>query len=178
VSVNHIVWSKDRFLSWDDFQGEVNYSLPSWQHALSTTEVYAKPHFEPIQKSTKIKLEIVSITAEAVFIPSDSWVKDNYKMPKLLKHEQGHFDIAELTAREISTKLQTLQDKSITTPYSDIEIANKDPNGIMKKFIQNKIADAKKNTTYSHEKYDKDTKHGTIAEVQNQYDKEFEKLRE
>jgi predicted secreted Zn-dependent protease len=41
------------------------------------------------------------IDVAAFFSPSGSWVKLDAKSPELLRHEQGHFDMAELYALKL-----------------------------------------------------------------------------
>jgi hypothetical protein len=102
-----IKWSEDRKLNYDDFVGE---------------------HFSHIDSSTKydtlavvdcfIKYEIktvsgkIAIHAYACIRPRTSWMK--VKAPGVLKHEQGHFDLAEIYSRRFEN---TLNDTSINNPH-------------------------------------------------------------
>lgn len=172
-----IPWSQDRLLSWDDFQGTVDKKYKE-HHALSGTNLAHITHFDPIQKSTKIKLRINWVKIEASFHPKVSWVKPQHKSKNLLKHEQGHFDIAELISREIEDKLNhKLTGKLISTNYSSLEEADKDPKNLITKLIKKEMKIIEKNTLFSHEKYDAETNHGRIDHKQIEYDIRFKKLR-
>jgi hypothetical protein len=70
------VWTKERFLTWNDFQGTPDKTAPSWQHAISATKLMQITDFDPVQKSTKIKLKINSVKMEVNFVPKKSWLRE------------------------------------------------------------------------------------------------------
>lgn len=177
-SEEYFVWAKDRLLTWNDFQGEPDATSQSWMHALSATTLTQFTDFDPIMKSTKIKLKINWVRIEARFVPHRSWVKEGRKTPDLLKHEQGHFDIAELMAREITEKMnKKLKGKSIMSPYSTLDEADKDPQNLITKFAKKEFDILEKTAKFTHEKYDKDTNHGRITNIQHNYNEKFVQLR-
>ena len=172
-----IPWSSDRLLTWDDFKGDVD--VLSKHDALSKTRLSHKTHFDPVQKTTKIKLKINWTKMDASFIPDDSWVKPQKRTNQLLKHEQGHFDIQELVARETEKKLnQKFNGKLITTNYASLEEADKDPKQIITKKIKKEIKIIENNFTFSHDKYDAETDHGRKRQKQIEYNRMFAKLRQ
>ena len=84
-SASDLMWPQHPKLTWDDFKGEPpeHVAFPS---ALSDT-------------GFKFQLMchngMLDVDAHAFFTPTGSWVKPDEKTAELLKHEQGHFDMAE-----------------------------------------------------------------------------------
>lgn len=85
-----IEWSDARLLSWTDFTGPVDYK--STFMALTASSIICKPYF--ISDS-------MMLWVETVFSPTHSWKKRNDLDSFDLAHEQTHFNIAELYAREL-----------------------------------------------------------------------------
>lgn len=56
----------------------------------------------------------------AVMDKDESWIKDEFKKDHILKHEQGHFDIAHIYARKLEASLRQKQYTS-----RDIEALNR-----------------------------------------------------
>ncbi|MBX9449849.1 MAG: hypothetical protein KL787_09070 [Taibaiella sp.] len=83
-------WSKDRKLTWDDFQG-----IPD-----TTSTGMAGTSSGFVTKSKYTSDSTISIVVSAVFYKKESWVKAEFKDSATLNHEQGHFDIAEVYARK------------------------------------------------------------------------------
>jgi predicted secreted Zn-dependent protease len=42
------------------------------------------------------------------FLPNQSWIKPRQRTARILAHEQGHFDLAEVTARRLRAQLASL----------------------------------------------------------------------
>jgi hypothetical protein len=75
--------------------------------------------------STKINLEVVKVSiwngkiqfkAYASMNPYESWVKPGYKDLYTLQHEQTHFDITEIHARQLQSDLNLMKIKSQKSP--------------------------------------------------------------
>lgn len=96
---DYIPWNSKRKLIWDDFKmaTPVNTS----DAALTTTYV----GFSFSRNRDEIKFEI-----ECKFQKSRSWVRVNSDY--ILKHEQGHFDIAEIFARKLNKEITAFLAKS------------------------------------------------------------------
>ena len=90
----------ERLLTWDDFKGRADKS----------TGYYAETQWElsfgkiGFRSDQEIPLKDLVLTLK--FNEKKSWVVRGKETPELLKHEQGHFDIAEIYARKIRKKLQ------------------------------------------------------------------------
>lgn len=90
---NNISWTESRKLTWSDFQGKPDASSPFKAKTESNLD---------IRISTK-GME-ATITMQTSFSKKASWVKTETDL--LLKHEQTHFDIAELWTRKFKQKLK------------------------------------------------------------------------
>src|SRR5690554_66480 len=95
VDSNHFYWTEDAKLHWSDFQGKVEES--SNLAALATMAL-------PYKFETEVESKI-DFTIQVYFIKSDSWAKKEEENDLLLKHQQLHFDIAELHRRKVVKEL-------------------------------------------------------------------------
>lgn len=93
---NRIFWTDSVQLSWADFQAEAKEGQTI--AALSSIAI-------PFSFETDGEGEI-SIQIQVCFVKNESWVKKAEQTPLLLKHEQIHFDIAELHRRKIVKALK------------------------------------------------------------------------
>lgn len=91
-SASDLKWQQHPKLTWDDFQGQPpeHVAFPS---ALSDTG---------FKYQLRCRNGLLDIDAYAFFSPSGSWVKPGQKTAELLKHEQGHFDMAEVYALRLT----------------------------------------------------------------------------
>ncbi len=93
-----IRWSASRPLRVEDFKGRPR---PDQTHAALTSA--------NINTGAVCRDNIFAGTAQASFSPTASWVRDPARMtPALLRHEQLHFDIAEVHARRLRQQLAAL----------------------------------------------------------------------
>ena len=137
-SGSDLTWPQHATLTWDDFKGQAPKSEgpPS---ALSDTG------FKYQLLCTNGMLDI---DAQAFFSPSGSWVKPNDKNPELLKHEQGHFNMAELYALRLGKAIRDARVNCENTTQ-----ANAAGEKIVSEF-QHRWQDAER-------RYEEDTKEGT-----------------
>ena len=84
-----IYWSPVKSLSWGDFQGTPDYHCGYGAITSSGIEYHC------VTKGTTFR-----ISARSEFFKNESWVKEMAMDSTGLKHEQGHFDIAEVYARK------------------------------------------------------------------------------
>lgn len=89
---NCVDWHNNRELTWDDFQGEVAEDSP--YAAMTYWYIY-------------YRWEGNKVRAESCFQTSKSWIRDEKQSDYLLKHEQLHFDIAQLHIRLFQKKLMS-----------------------------------------------------------------------
>lgn len=137
----YITWNSNRKLTWDDFQKEADVSDPL--HAMTSTNISVQAHCEGNMMKFDVKCQ---------FALSESWTK-NKTSESLLQHEQLHFDITEIYARQLRQKLE--QQKSLCG--SDKRKFNA---------VVNKVfADWKK----TQERYDSESKHGINDNKQQEW---------
>ena len=137
----YLNWNSNRKLTWNDFQKEADASDPL--HAMTSTNISVQAHCDGNEMKFDVKCQ---------FAVLDSWTK-NKSSESLLQHEQLHFDITEIYARQLRQKLE--QQKSLCT-------------GDKRKFnaVVNKVfADWKK----TQERYDAESKHGIDDAKQQQW---------
>jgi hypothetical protein len=142
-----IDWKPASRLSWSDYKGDPN---PSSDAAASTT-TYLGIEYNINEKSFTYKIQ-------CKFSRTKSWGLS--KTDYILKHEQGHFDIAEIFARKLNKKMSEYQfDKS--SYRNDL------------KKIYKGITDEKEGF---QNQYDKETDHSRKKEQQEEWIKKIDKM--
>ena len=96
-----ITWSSSRKLTWDDFQKEADANDPL--HAMASTNIAV---------SATCRNNVMTYDVKCQFAQNESWTKNKVSVD-LLQHEQLHFDITEVYARQLRQKLS--QQKSLCT---------------------------------------------------------------
>lgn len=144
ASSEYILWEELRPLSWSDFRGAVNHS--SHADAATAISISAKPYM--------YKKRIFYVV-DARFIPEQSWCRA--KSESLLRHEQLHFDIAELYARKARKKISEYRQMGVR----DIAEYNAAISAVLEESNRVDI------------KYDFDTLHGSLPEKQSSWEKEI-----
>lgn len=144
-----IVWSPTP-LTWDDFQGRMKKSDPYDAVTLSAVSSGFSGD------NTNLTFEI-----EALFFPKGSKKKAKRQNNKLLKHEQGHFDITEIFARKLRKSLQNKKYKNYKTIGKEVDKVYNKNNTAWRKF-QNL--------------YDKETNHSKNETKQTEWDIRIQNL--
>lgn len=94
-----ILWTQDYKLKWDDFQGIPDSTRTYHQQSATKTS---------IEVTTKIESRKIIYTVSCYFDKEKSWTI-NHTSKSILAHEQLHFDIAEIYARNLRKKLFELK---------------------------------------------------------------------
>jgi hypothetical protein len=99
-----LAWSESRRLSWSDFLG-----MPQMASEASATTAYV------ISCETECDGDTFTFRVTTMFLPDRSWVKPGIlslggPSRRILLHEQTHFDLGEVHARELRRALGELQD--------------------------------------------------------------------
>ena len=126
-----IVWKKDSLLSKADFKGH-----PKEKNELGATACFV--FIYPSESGGNLNFHV-----EAVFIKSKSYLVKNSEA--VLKHEQLHFDIAELYARKLRKQISETDFKKVRNIVD-----------VVRKMYDKTANDFKK----EENKLDKDTQHG------------------
>lgn len=138
-----IQWEANRKLMWSDFLGKPE-RRSSFKATTSSKIGFDWDFFQ----------DSVNVTVSTQFIRYSSWVAGD-PTEKLLAHEQGHFDIAEIISRMIRRDLSKLV-------FSNAQITGKSVSAIYKKHTQS--------TWSSYDAYDKETKHGIDEKQQTRWE--------
>jgi hypothetical protein len=144
---SQLLWSADRKLTWNDFQGQVpkNERLA----AMTSSDI-------SVQFSCNDGVFKPNVTA--TFLPSGSWKQSDAPSERLLAHEQLHFDITELHSRKLKAVLHS-------TP-NPCNLSQDQLNAIVNRVF----ADWQK----MEDQYDKDSNHG-LDETRQLFWSEFVK---
>ena len=144
IPAGSIPWSADRPLTVADFRGRPQ---PTAGHAALTSA--------DINTGANCRGNVFSGSARASFSPARSWVRDPARMtPALLRHEQLHFDMAEVYARRLRQQLA-----AIHTPCSQL-------GNTFDQVSQAAYAAWEK----AQKDYDRDTNHGLLPELQARWE--------
>ena len=142
ANTSYIHWDETRKLSWDDFRGVVNEG----SHADAATAVHISAN--PFRHKKRLFYRV-----DAYFVPEKSWRRSTSE--SLLRHEQLHFDIAELYARKARKKISEYRQMGIR----DIDEYNR---AIAKILQESNRVDIE---------YDFNTLHGTLSDRQIAWEK-------
>lgn len=175
-TIDVVVWSSSRFLSCSDFKAEPNPS--AFEDAHSTINYRPTWMVESVQDACGTVFFLIAdlcITTE--FWPALSWIRQGSD-DQLLLHEQGHFDMGEIVAREnLDHVRNNLYRRRFPTRGKNEEqrkqFAKEDSAAIVDlemKCVRDRLADWRV-------RYDSDTKYGTDSQEQSKYDALFRVLR-
>ena len=95
-----ISWSKNQKLTWEDFQGEPNFSAGF----VASTNTGINFGYSYFFNENEVSVEH---SVESFFNPEKSWFIPGQVSQHVLNHEQLHFDISELHARILRKKLDS-----------------------------------------------------------------------
>lgn len=88
-----------RFIGYKDFQA----SAPQYDTAAASISVTILLGYSSTKSGT------LAFRVVAVMDKKQSWIKDEYKKDHILRHEQGHFDIAHIYAKKLEASLKLRQ---------------------------------------------------------------------
>ena len=136
---NFLVWQDGVSLGWDDFRGQPGAASRPYQGAESRLTIALR---------FSCTNSIPDLEVWAGFDRTNSWARPN--MPaSLLEHEQVHFDIAEMYARETRRE------------FRDVRNPCGNPSAVKELSDHNNEISA-----LAQQTYDEETMHGTLPEAQ------------
>lgn len=173
---NIIAWSKDHLLDWPDFQADANPS--AFEDAHSTIKYRCNWIVNSDVIDNQIKFFIENIRLIVEFHPLLSWVRFSQTRLDLLKHEQGHFDLAELLRPEITKQIQrAFYGKKFLTRGRTQEQQKQFAREDSTLMIANEIEKWEEYLFEKRKDYDTQTNFGQIVEKQQEYDNRFREMR-
>ena len=145
-------WVEHRTLSWDDFRGDIS---------TANDDVAAATHcgigFKTNVPPTGGKPEIIVYN---LFYTSGSWVKPDAKIPQILAHEQGHFDLCEIYTRKLRERMKSFD------PSTSKNVLNTDDIKLALMALYNEISNEYEDRQQA---YEQQTTHGTIIAEQRRW---------
>ena len=138
-------WQEHTQLSWDDFKGEVNTT-----HDESAAATCCSIGFKTNTPVSGGKPEIVVYNT---FYTNRSWVRPDARIPSILNHEQGHFDLCEVYTRKLKERMKNF----------DISMPG------VKQELMNIYAEVSKEYEARQQCYEVETVHGTNLDVQRRW---------
>ncbi len=150
---DRIVYSRQRPLTLDDFQGKP--SDISRGAAETWSGIYMRYASQTLNGKVTIKVSILTF-----FDKTRSWCRTNARTNYTLAHEQIHFDITALKACELLSKVQS---SSFTLDNYDKE-------------LEQLHKQAEKDMEQLQNDYDKETQHGTIKAQQAKWAEKIKQL--
>jgi hypothetical protein len=138
---NVLLWDENKVLTWRDFLGKPDPLAKG--DAASKVSIRATP----LKRGKQLHYDV-----NTVFHRNDSWCKT--PSAELLKHEQVHFDIAELYARKARKKISSLKREGVR----DVKVYNA---AISRIFDESNLTDAE---------YDRETVHGASRKKQTEWE--------
>jgi hypothetical protein len=141
-------------VSWNDFNRVP--SRPANEHEDAKIKIQFPYGYDTLREKNSAKVTAVNMTISPA--NNECWVVDTEATDELLKHEQGHYDITAIGARELYDKISGL-----SAPNED---KLKDKIKDEEKKVRAKIAEVNK-------RYDSQTDHHNKKDVQDSWDKQI-----
>ena len=171
-----IVWTKETFVKWSDFKAESNPSVFEDSHSVIKYRFTWTINSKKIDDHILFLIEDIHLVVE--FFPYLSWLRVSQNTDDLLKHEQGHFDLAELVKRENIEELQnTFYGKHFPTRGKNEEQQKQFAKEDSGKMIALEIEKLQHTLDKRREEYDTLTEFGQNTVKQLEYDLMFNGLR-
>ena len=171
-----ISWSKDYFLKLSDFKADSNPATFEDSHSTIKYSYIWTVNSEGVGDEIKFFIENIVLTAE--FYPMLSWIRQSQETILLLKHEQGHFDLAELLRPKITRHLEdAFFGKKFSTRGQNQEQQKQYARESSSLMIANEMEKWEKYLFDERQEYDAQTNYGQILEKQQKFDDIFKKLR-
>ena len=171
-----IEWKSDVHLRWSDFEAESNPAVFEDSHSVVKYRFTWTVNSEIIDEQIVFFIEDINLFVE--FHPRLSWVRSSESNDELLKHEQGNFDLAELTKRENIKKLQGIfYSRHFPTRGQNVEQRKQFAKEDSGKMIVEKVNDLQQLYDEKRQKYQDETNFGQNKSEQSKYDLIFEQLR-
>ena len=170
-----VIWSRDCPLKWSDFKAESNPAIFEDSHSVikfGFTWLISSDNFND---EIVFLVENIELTVE--FNPLLSWVRDSEANDNLLKHEQGHFDLAEMVKRN--------GEKTFSNKFYNKFFATRGQNDAQRKqfakedsgrMISLEVNELSKKFQKKRMDYDAETNFGKNLDVQSKYNELFKTL--
>jgi hypothetical protein len=145
----------NHLISWSDFISR--QSRPTGVN--EDAEIHPEMSYSNVKVGRKGKSVIITdLDVNIDLVKSDCWVVENQKSDYLLKHEQGHYDILAISAREFYNSM-----KNLSAPSTHE----------LQKLVTKLQEDTQRNVARVDARYDTQTKHSLDKTTQESWDKKI-----
>ena len=171
-----IPWSKDVPLQWGDFRAD--------PHPAAFEDAFGAIAYRPSwtvhseEKAGSIQFFVGGMRLVTEFLPDLSWVRQMYATPELLRHQQGHFDLAEMLRPEITEGiLGKIGDQRHAARGQNDEERKQYARAYTSSILGREVRQWSSYLDERRSEYDAATEFGQNAEAQSVYDEQFSRLR-
>jgi len=171
-----LIWSNDSFLRWSDFIAESNPAAFEDSHSVIRYRYTWTVNSDEMERQIIFFIENIQLSVE--FHSVLSWVRLSQATDDLLKHEQGHFDLAELVKRENLEKLKNkFHEKQFPTRGKNEEQRKQFAKEDSGRMIAKEVERLEVILSQRRKEYDEQTNFGQNLEKQSDYNSIFDRLR-
>jgi len=171
-----IEWMPDFNISWADFEAESNPAVFEDSHSVVKYRFTWTVNSEIIGGQIVFFIEDIHLFVE--FHRRLSWVRSSESNDRLLKYEQGSFDLAESVRRENIKKLQDIfYSKHFPTRGQNVEQRKQFAKEDSARMIAEKVDDLQQLYDERRQKYQDETDFGQNESAQSKYNLIFQQLR-
>lgn len=157
-------------LAWSDFRGGVPADRAAGDDAFTSASYSVQAGFTWTGRDATKSYHIDTVQITVMLDRIAMWSVASKRTPSLLRHEQGHYDIVALAARDLYNDLMELKKSSFASEdeAKDAVEAAKDPLALLIGKLESNNGDGV---------YDTNTDHGMNAKNQEKWNNAFSKAR-
>ena len=141
----------DHQISWNQFRKRNSRPRGVDEDA----EIHTEAPFAYMRREQNGRFVITTVNVNIRVVRAQSWVVRSAQTNRLLQHEQGHYDIQALGAREQHNRMLNLSEPALRELEAHVRELNAE--------IQRKVDD-------TNARYDRETNHSTNRTQQNSWD--------
>jgi len=167
TEIDLLPWDEDRPLTWEDFQGqppedvELRDEAAFIRYRLRIQKTNFTLTYNPNTHTWKAKIDPATLKVENLMDRSQSWVDPKRRSSRLLKHEQGNFDINEVYRRIVETRLKQLEAEAPTQKEAAEEL---------QRLVDETLDQISRKVEQVQAEYDRETAHGQDQEAQAEWE--------
>ena len=176
MSENYVIsWTSNYSLKWSDFKAELNPAVFEDSHSAIKYGFTWTVDSDKVNDKVVFLIDNIQIVTE--FHPLLSWVRESESNNNLLKHEQGHFDLAETLRRDHDDVFEKNFYHKVFETRGQNEAQRKQFAKIDSgKMISNEVDKLSLILTKKRNEYDAETEYGQNTLNQVKYTKSFKTL--
>lgn len=161
-----IEWSPERRLVWDDFQGPVPADADEERIATTAASLSWSNEYGIAWSREECVLRIARIDSAALFHPDRSWVRPGHRLPAVLEHEQGHFDIAQIFRQKFERETRPFVGQPRECRGRNERAAARHAKSEVERLIGTIYDEVWRQYRAEQEAYDRETRHGIDTDAQ------------